>query len=387
MNSNHIFILTLGVFSILNTEMGVIGILPLISQTYKVDISTAGLLVSLFALAIATTGTVFPMLFSRFERKKVMIFVLGVFLLCNIISAFANNFTVVLVSRVIPAFFHPVYVSLAFSVAAASVRAEDIPKAISKVMIGVSAGMVLGVPIVSYIADITSLQVAMLSFAAVNAVALVATLIFIPTMPIGQRLSYATQLGVLKKASIWIALIAVILLNGAIFGVYSYMAEYLNRVTGLAAGSISIMLLGYGLTNIIGNIIAGKLLSSQADRFIAVFPVIVVGLYITMLFSGQYSIVMAVIMLLWGILAGACANINQYLISTVASNVPDFANGLFLVAANLGTSIGAVVCGYFITWWGIQYVVIGGIAFILLSVFMLLLRVLESKERGTLQTE
>lgn len=151
MTKGIIFILTLGVFSIINTEMGVVGILPLVAEEYGVTVATAGLLVSLFALIVAFAGPTMPLLFSRINRKKTMLLVLGVFTGCNLISAFATTFPVVVAARVIPAFFQPVYVSMAMSVAGASVSKEEAPKAVSKVMIGVSAGMVLGVPIVSYI--------------------------------------------------------------------------------------------------------------------------------------------------------------------------------------------------------------------------------------------
>lgn len=62
MKDFKVFILTLGVFSIINTEMGVIGILPLISEHFQVAITTAGLLVSMFALAVAVAGPTMPLL-------------------------------------------------------------------------------------------------------------------------------------------------------------------------------------------------------------------------------------------------------------------------------------------------------------------------------------
>lgn len=55
-NNILIFILTVGVFSIINTEMGVIGILPLLAERFGVTITRAGLLISLFALAVAFSG-------------------------------------------------------------------------------------------------------------------------------------------------------------------------------------------------------------------------------------------------------------------------------------------------------------------------------------------
>ena len=74
-----IFILTFGVFGILNTEMGVIGIMPLIADDFNVSITKAGQIVSLFALAVAISGPTLPLLFSGMNRKKVMLLVLGIF--------------------------------------------------------------------------------------------------------------------------------------------------------------------------------------------------------------------------------------------------------------------------------------------------------------------
>lgn len=116
-----IFILAVGVFGILNTEMGYIGILPALSEHFDVSVSQAGLTVSLFALAIAIAGPTLPLVFSGINRKTVMVAVLVIFIIGNIISIFTTNFTVALVARVLPAFFHPVYVSMALSVAATSV--------------------------------------------------------------------------------------------------------------------------------------------------------------------------------------------------------------------------------------------------------------------------
>jgi predicted MFS family arabinose efflux permease len=374
-NNLLIFILTLGVFAILNTEMGVIGILPMIADNFHVSISKAGLLVSLFALAVAISGPITPILFSGINRKKVMLLVLGIFLLGNIVSVFTSSFTVLLVARVISGFFHPIYCSLAFTVASASVSKEEAPKAVAKVMVGVSAGMVVGVPIASFIASATSLGIAMSFFAMVNAMALIATFLFVPSMPVKERLSYGAQLSVLIKPMVWLSIIAVILMNGAIFGVYSYLTEYLKIVTNVPEKIISVILLIYGMANIIGNIVAGKLLSKNAIKLVVSFLFALGAVYIIMFLMGQFTVPMALIALVWGILAGIGGNINQYWIASATSEAPDFANGLFLTACNLGTTIATAVCGFFISGIGTQYVVLGGLLFLVLSIVSVLLRV------------
>ena len=212
---NHLlmFILTLGVFGILNTEMGVVGIIPIIAETFGVTVPDAGWTVSLFALIIAFSAPVVPLLFSRVNRKTVMVLALSVFVISNLVSVFTTNFTVLLITRAIPAFFHPLYVSIAFSTAASSVSREDAPKAVSKIFAGVSAGMVLGVPVTSYIASEFSFSAAMVFFTVVNTFVLLATIFLIPSMPVKERLSYGTQLSVLKKPVLWNSFLAALLMN------------------------------------------------------------------------------------------------------------------------------------------------------------------------------
>ena len=373
-NNLIVFILTLGVFAIINTEMGVVGILPLIADNFHVSVSQAGLLVSLFALAVAIAGPTMPLLFSGINRRTVMLLVLGIFFIGNIISAFTTNFTVILIARVIPAFFHPIYCSLAFTAASASVSKEDAPKAVAKVLMGVSAGMVLGVPVASFIASVTSLEMAMLFFAIMNGIAFIATLIFVPSMPVNERLSYGEQLSVLKRPVTWISIATVIFLNGAVFGVYSYLAEYLKTVTNMQEKTISLILLIYGVANIIGNIIAGKLLTKNAIKFVVSFHFTLGVVYIILFLMGQFTVPMALITLAWGILAGAGGNINQYWIMSSAPEAPEFANGLFLTAANLGTTFGTSVCGLFISEIGTKYIVLGGMIFLIFSSITVLLR-------------
>ena len=355
--------------------MGVIGLLPSIAEHFHVSVSRAGWLVSFFALAIALSGPTLPMLFSGINRKKVMLLVLGVFVLGNVVSLLTTNFTVLLLARIIPAWFHPIYCSMAFTVAASSVSKEQAPKAVSKVFIGVSAGMVAGVPIASYLDSAVSYDMAMAFFAIVNAIAFLATFLFVPSMPVGERLSYGRQFAVLKKPVLWISIATVVLLNSAVFGVYSYLAEYLRTVTAMSPNTISLTLFIFGGANIIGNIIAGKLLSHHAAKSVISFPLLLGIVYIGLFFTGQFALPVEIITIIWGILAGGLmANINQYLIASSAPEAPDFANGLFISSCNVGTTLGTAVGGLFITAMDIRYVVCVGILSLILGLLTILLR-------------
>lgn len=370
-----VFILTAGVFGIINTEMGVIGILPLIAEHFHVTVPEAGWTVSIFALVVAISAPIMPLLFSSINRKKVMLLALGVFTLSNIISMLTSNFTLLLIARALPAFLHPVYVSMAFTVAAASVSKEKAPKAVAKVFIGVSAGMVLGVPVTSYIASEVSFTMGMMFFTVVNALVFMATLLFVPSMPVKEKLSYGAQLNVLKKKIIWYSIMAVTLINGALFGFFSYMSDYLRTVTEVSYSVISILLMIYGLANIIGNVIAGKQLATNPIRSMIFIPFALFTFYICIFILGEWLAAMTVIILILGVLAGYGQNTMQYMITEAAPEAPDFANGLFLLSANLGTTVGAAACGAFITFFDTRYSVIGSLLFLAVSIVFVVLRI------------
>ncbi|MGE6592667.1 MFS transporter [Bacillus mycoides] len=369
-----IFILAIGVFGILNTEMGYIGLLPALSDHFDVSVSKASLMVSLFALAIAIAAPTLPLVFSGVNRKTVMLFVLAIFIIGNIISIFITNFTVALVARVLPAFFHPVYVSMALSVAATSVSTKEAPKAVAKVFIGVSAGMVLGVPIVNFLANVFTLEISLAFFALVNIVAFIMTIVFIPSMPVQEKLSYGSQLKILTKGITWLSILAVTFLNGAVFGIYSYLAEYLDVITGMSPYMISIMLFVYGLANIIGNILAGRLLTIAPVRTVIIYPIALIALYIVFYFVADLAIPTAILILIWGVFGGIGGNVNQYWMMSSAPNSPDFANGLFLTSCNLGTTIGTGIAGIIIVQIGTKYILFVGMFALVLGFICILLR-------------
>ena len=369
-----VLILTIGVFGIINTEMGVVGILPLIAETFHVTVPQAGWTVSIFALVVAVSAPVLPLLFSGFNRKNIMLLALGVFTASNVISMLTTNFTVVLIARALPAFLHPVYVSMAFTVAATSVSKAEAPKAVSKVFIGVSAGMVLGVPVTSFIASESSFSMAMLFFAIVNAGVFIATLLFVPSLPVREKRSYSSQLQVLGKPVMWYSVIAVTLINGAMFGFFSFMSDYLKKITETDYNIISVILLIYGLANIAGNVIAGKLLSINARRCVTIIPFVLFILYILLFTSGEWVIAASAIILALGIAAGIASNGMQYMITQAAPEAPDFANGLFLTSANLGTTIGTAICGMFITTFSTQYSIMGALLFLVAGIAFTIFR-------------
>ncbi|MEW4353901.1 MFS transporter [Streptococcus pneumoniae] len=370
-----ILLLTIGVFGILNTEMGVMGILPHIAKDYHVSLSQAGLLVSSFALVVAISGPTMPLLFSKVNRKTVMLLATGTFALTTVFSIIAPNFWVLVLLRMIPAVFHPVYVSMAMSVAASSVAEKDAEKAVARVFIGVSAGSLLGIPVSNFLASHFSLGAAMAFFAIINVLVFVGTFFLVPSMPVTKGLSYGKQLSILKRPVVWISILSVLLLNGAVFGFNSYLSDFLDSVSHFEISTISTLLLVIGVMNIVGNGLAGQWLGKRADLILKSLPMTLIALFILLFIFGQQAILVIPILLLFGIVAGLEGNANQYMIAKVGADAPDFANGLFLASANLGVTIGTSVNGLFIAQGGgTEYSILGSIALLLMGAVMVFMR-------------
>lgn len=341
-------ILTLGVFSIINTEMGVVGMIPLIAERFGVSVATAGWTVTVFAVGIAVCAPVMPLLFSRFERKRVMLFCLGVFALSTIPAAFTESFAVLLAMRIIPALVHPVYVSLAFSTAAQSVPPAQSPAAVARIFIGVSAGMVLGVPLAGFMSSAVSFEAAMLFFSATSITVWVLTAVFVPSSKPSAPMTYGSQLRVLKRPAVWYAFGAVVFTNGSVFGFFSFMADFLKSVSLLDYTWVSIILAVYGASNILGNVAAGRLLTTRTLATIRATPWFIAATLVALFFIGHMPVAAAALIFVFGILTGISSNNSQYLITQAASDAPIFANGLFLSGANSGTAFGTMLCGLFI---------------------------------------
>lgn len=342
-----IAILTLGVFGIINTEMGVVGIIPQIAERFDVTVSTAGLCVSVFALAVSVAAPVLPLLFSGINRRTMMLAALILFVASNILSMVTDSFAVLLTARALPAFLHPVYVAMAFTLAAAATKDEP-SRGIARVFVGVSAGMVLGVPMTTFVTTHWSYEAAMGIFAVINTVVLVATFFLVPNMPAKQHYP-GHQLRILKKPSLWLGVTAFTCINGAMFGFFSFMSEFLHKVSAFSFDAVSSVLLAYGIANIVGNMLAGRVFGHYKKFFTQAGPAVMLMLYVLLYLFSASSIATAALVVLLGICAGFINISGQYMISSAAREAPDFSNGLFLTAANFGTAMGTMLCGIFIS--------------------------------------
>ena len=166
--------------------------------------------------------------------------------------------------------FHLIYTALALSIAAKSaLNPKDAPKEVAKVFTGASAGMVLGVPMGIFLGGTFSYQASQAFFCMLTSLCLILTFFFIKDTGKGEKTLLKEQINILKSRLLWLSIVAVVLIQAAIFGFYGYLSDFLHKITQLNFTYISIILATYGGASIIGNILAGKALSTNPNKSLA----------------------------------------------------------------------------------------------------------------------
>jgi predicted MFS family arabinose efflux permease len=365
-----IYIMALGAFGIITTEFGIIGIMPAIAKHFQVSIDTAGWLLSGFALTIALTGPFAVLLTSSINRKWMMCLVLFTFVLSNILSAISPNFTVLMIARIIPAFLHPVFWAVATVAASKQVEPKDAPKAVSVVLAGLSIATVLGVPITTYVAELINWKASFIVAGVINLIAFVALMAFVPSMPVTEKQSVKSQLVILKKGQMWVNLVATMIMIAGIFATYSYLAEYLEKISSMNGTQISVMLLLFGATGIAGNWLTGLALSKNVLLTTRFFLLSLIAVHVLAYTFGGLFIPMTAIIGIWGFIHTGGFLIGQTRSTSEAPEAPELAASLMVSFGNAGVTLGTFLGGIIITQFGIHEVIWISILLLLASLVL-----------------
>jgi predicted MFS family arabinose efflux permease len=354
-----IYIMALGAFGIITTEFGVIGILPALVKQFHISIDTAGWLLSAFALTVALTGPFTNMLTAKMNRKTIMCLVLAIFVISNLISSAAPNFTVLMIARILPAFLHPVFWAVSMTAAAKQAGPKDAPKAIAIVMAGLSIATVLGVPLTTYMADLFNWRASFILSAVINLLAFAALALFVPSMPVtNEQANSQSQVKMLRSVQLWVKLLTATVILAGMFATYSYLAEYLEKVSHMNGAQISIMLLIFGGTGIVGNWLTGIALSKNIQLTSRAFLLSLVVMHLLAYKFGGLFIPMVTILAVWGFIhTGGFLIANLHVIDGIHHSALDFVNGLLPSFFNAGITLGSLLGGFVIVHYGIHEVI------------------------------
>lgn len=258
-NANAAIIwMLLAVFGVGTVEYLVAGVLQDISSDVGVSNSTAGLLITIYAVTVVIGGPLLTIATTKVPRTPLIAALMALFVIGNIGTALAPNFATLVVFRIITALPHATFFALCLVLATSLVEPEFQGRVIARVTLGLNLATVLGVPLGTLIGSQLGWR---WSFAIVALFQLLVTAALIASTrraaPSHQTGSVTSELSVFTRGPVLWAIGLTALSQAALFVVFTYIAPYLTDHAGISASTVTIVLFVFGVGSVVGNQLGG----------------------------------------------------------------------------------------------------------------------------------
>ncbi|MGG3572472.1 MFS transporter [Bacillus gobiensis] len=342
----RILILAFASFVVGTVELVIAGILDMIATDLQVPVGIVGQLVTVYSLVFAFGSPVLIALTSKVERRKLLIIAMLVFFIGNMISMLSPNFTILLITRVILAASCSLVVVLSITLAANVVAPELRGRAIGSIFMGISASLVLGVPLGTLIGEQWGWRTTFALVAALTLIVLLCIVRFLPKVAPQPTISLQEQLRTLKNPKIVSAHAISILQMTGQFTIYAYITPFLQETMDLSTYMISFVLLVYGLAGIAGGWIGGLASDKLGARKTMFITLSLHALAIFLLPSATISLIsLLIVVVVWCTFNMAPSPaIQSYLIKSAPEST-DIQLGFNTSSLHIGVALGSAIGG------------------------------------------
>ena len=345
------------------SEFIVVGILPDIATDLKVSEVTVGNLVSLFAFVYAPVTPLGSALSARFPRFATHLTLIGIFLAGNLLCAFAPNYAVLVVARIMIALVSGTLVAVAMTYAPDVTTDKFRTKFIAWVFSGFSIASVVGVPVGTWVANAFGWRWA---FHLVNALTVVLIIGMVAVLP---RNSHAAKIGFLSQFRLFfdrriqLGVLDVVCGAAASYVFYTYLTPIMRDEVHVPEQYLSVGLVIFGAACLWSNLYGGKL----ADRGRGVEPLTHIRpiycahavLMASLVVAHWVPVYGALLLVVLGMFMYLQNSASQVLYMDVASqshpgslNLAASLNSMsFNIGIAIGSAVGGVVNGHFGLMW------------------------------------
>ena len=359
--------LFLGTFVLGTAELLVVGVLDLIARDTGVSIGTTGGLVSAYAVGIAIGGPILTAATIRFSRRSLLRLSLAAYLPANLLLAFATDFELMLLARVVTGSLQGLFIGVAFAIGVSVVPVARMGRAISAVIGGIAVSTALGVPIGTLIGQELGWRGAFLAIVGLGAIALAASVAIIPEVGNTGTDGFRAQ-GRHAFAPPVLAVLAVgFLLMGGQYAALTYITPFLQNVTGISGGLISGFLLAYGAATAVGVFVGGWAADRGASRTLLIANVLLLVSLGGLFLVGSSPVLTALVLIGWGVVGFGLVPSLQHRVVSLAGPGRDLAATLPASAVNGGIAAGAVIGGWAVAGQGPSAPSLVGLGVILLA--------------------
>lgn len=336
-----LYVLTVASFAIGTTEFVIMGLLPQVSVDLSIDIPTAGLLVTAYAMGVVVGGPSLAILTARLPRRPTLLWLSILFMAGNLACAAAPSYGWLCVARILTAFSHGTFLGVAGSVACQLVPPQRHARANGLIFSGITLANVLGVPAGIAIGQAYGWRA---TFVAVAALALLATTALYRLLPNVPRLAQghpSREFVVFGDVRVILSVLLSIANSASLLCLMTFLTPYLTDVTHFLPEQTSwiLLLFGGGLT--LGTSVGGRFADRNLMLTILVGIVCSMGMLVLLPMAGTAKNMTVVMLFLWGMFAFGLCPMLHTLVMRNAYDAPTLASTFNHSAFNLGNALGA----------------------------------------------
>jgi DHA1 family inner membrane transport protein len=319
-----------------------IGMLTELSVGLGVTIGTVGLLISFGAGVVCVSAPLVSWITNRIDRRSLLSAILLWLSLGHIASAFAPNFSSLLVARLAMLALAGAFTPLAAGTAALLVPDNRRASSIAIVLLGWATAIAVGLPLISVIAPQIGWR-ATYSLVGMLALAGFFTLwVGLPKRISAEAVIFATWRAVGSSRHLLLLLLITGLLAAGQLVVIGFVGPLLTELSGATPSGIAFVFLLFGIMTLVGNVGASQLVPVWgAFKTSAVFMIcIAVG---TALWAAGVGIfpVMAAGAAIWGLGSAAASAMQQVRLIAVAPALATASLAINNTTTYLGQAIGS----------------------------------------------
>ncbi len=361
------FILMLSAFAVGTSEFIIVGVLPEVAADLGVDVPTAGLLVTAYAVSVAVGGPVLTVFTGRIARRTLLISVMALAFVASVASALADDYALLMVARMVAALAQGLFFAVASQIAIAAVPPEKQTAAIAKVVNGVALSTILGIPLGTLIGQNYGWRASFVLVAALTAIGFAGVVLGTPKVAHQPDPGVRASLFAFGRRTVLLGLATTVLSFTGLITAFTYVAPALREVTGFEPGWVTGVLLVYGVGTLVGSTLAGKVPMHSIARVLPI-PLGVLGVMLLAhgpMLGSKVGAVVSVFVL------GASAFTAGPLVHTYLMGQAGSAAGLVasvnISAFNVAAALGPVLGGAVLTGGlGLQWVgTVGGVSTVL----------------------
>ncbi|WHY73869.1 MFS transporter [Fictibacillus enclensis] len=381
--NKRVYLLTIVSFVVGMVELIIGGILDLVAKDLQVSIGKAGFLITVFSLVFAVASPVLLMMTSKIERKKLTLISLLIFFIGNAIVVFSPSYSMLLIARIVSAASGSLLVVLCITIASSIVSEQYRARAIGVVFMGISASLVLGVPIGLMLGNAFGWRAPFVLIAGLTLLSMAGVYFFMDTMFSKPAVSLMKQLRTLKNRRLLFAQLTSFLFLAGHLTLYGYLTPFLKTALGLNGNWVSIVYLIFGCAAVAGGGVGGTLADRIGTRKSIIGFIVIFGLTMFVIPYTTFSLPLFLsVMVIWSMLSWAITPAMQsYLIESSTPETSDIQQSLNNTALHFGIAFGSAIGGFVIEQSSVESNATVGGCFIIIALAAALISMAERKRR------